>query len=170
MLATKLINREEVQIYKQISNTVYNDVFDSIVLETQIQDIAPLLGERLFNDLLENTSNYTDLLDGCNYNHNGITYVNYGLKAVISYYFYSRYQMFGNVTDTPFSLVEKLDGQNSQQVSAKTKDALYQLNRDSAFKIWQNVENYLIRTNNELFNLLTLCENKKTSFKISKIQ
>ena len=173
MLSTKLITKSDVKQYKQISETAFSDVFDAIVLETQIQDIAPLLGEGLFNDLMLNTDNYDDLLNGGAYTHSGMTYQNYGLKAVVCYYFYARYQMFGNVVDTPFSLVEKLDNEGkSQQVSQRTKDALYQLNRDSAFTIWKSVENYLIRTNNTLFNSLDLCKNRienKSSFKISKI-
>jgi len=173
MLTTKLITKADIKQYKQISETAFSDVFDSIILETQIQDIAPLLGEALFNDLMINTDDYDALLDGGAYTYNNLTYQNYGLKAVIAYYFYARYQMFGNITDTPFSLVEKLDNEGkSQQVSQRTKDALYQMNRDSAFTLWKSVENYLIRTNNTLFNSLDLCKNRienKSSFKISKI-
>lgn len=171
MLSTKWINRQDVSLYKQISKTVYDDVFDSIAIETQIQDIAPLLGERLFNDISNNISDYTALLDGGTYVYNGITYSNYGLKAVLSYYFYARYQMFGGIIDTPFSIVEKLEGSESRTTSEKTKLALYQMNRDSAFNIWRSVENYLIRTNNPLFGNETFCAPiSRQNITISKIQ
>ena len=161
MLSTKWINRQDVSLYKQISKTVYDDVFDSIAIETQIQDIAPLLGERLFNDISNNISDYTALLDGGTYVYNGITYSNYGLKAVLSYYFYARYQMFGGIIDTPFSIT----------TSEKTKLALYQMNRESAFNIWRSVENYLIRTNNPLFGNETFCAPiSRQNITISKIQ
>jgi len=171
MLNTVLTTREEVSQYKQISYTIYDDVFNSTMITTQIEDIAPLLGEELFNDILNNTSNYDDLLNGSVYEYNGITYHNYGLKSVISYYFYARYVMFGNAIDTPFSLIEKLDNEGkSQQVSQRAKEAIYQSNRQTAFTIWQNVENYLIRTNNILFNNINRCYNKENkTFKIKKI-
>jgi len=156
MLSTKWVNRTDVSLYKQISKTVHDDVFNSIVIETQIQDIAPLIGEELFNDINNNIANYNDLLDGGTYTYNTLTYTNYGLKAVLAYYFYARYQMFGNVIDTPFSIVEKLEGSESRPISDKTKQALYQMNRDSAFNVWRSVENYLIRTNNALYNSVYL--------------
>lgn len=156
MLSNKWANRTDVSLYKQISKTVYDDVFDPIMIETQLQDLAPLLGERLFNDINSNLENYADLLNGGTYEHNNITYSNYGLKAVLSYYFYARYQMFGGIIDTPFSIVEKLEGAESKPTTDKTKKDLYQMNRDSAFNIWRSVENYLIRTNNPLFGTHTL--------------
>jgi hypothetical protein len=174
MLSTKWANRADVSLYKQISKTVHDDIFNSIMIESQIQDIAPLLGENLFNDINNNIANYNDLLNGGTYTYNGITYTNYGLKAVLSYYFYARYQMFGNVIDTPFSIVEKLEGAESRPTSEKTKQALYQMNRDSAFNVWRSVENYLIRTNNELYNIVYLgrCTPQKNTGNIflSKIQ
>jgi hypothetical protein len=170
MLQTKLTTRSKVQQYKQVSNSVNDDVFDSILIQCQIEDIAPLLGEDLFNDLINNPANYTALLTGGAYEYNGITYQNYGLEAVIAYYWYARYTMFGNVNDTPFGLMQKISGEGTQEVSQKAKDALYQYNQNSAFTIWKSVENYLIRTNNVLFNSLSLCQIKqKTNFNISKI-
>lgn len=173
MLSTKWANRADVSLYKQISKTVYDDVFDPIMIETQLQDIAPLLGERLFNDINNNIENYDDLLNGGTYEYNSITYSNYGLKAVLSYYFYARYQMFGGIIDTPFSIVEKLEGSESRPTTDKTKKDLYQMNRDSAFNIWRSVENYLIRTNNPLFGIHTVgkCATvNRNNITFSKIQ
>lgn len=169
MLSTKLINRADVSLYKQISQTVYDSVFDALVLETQIQDIAPLLGENLFNDILKIPTAYDDLLTGGDYIVNGTTYVNYGLKAVIAYYFYARYQMFGGITDTPFSMVEKLNGGESRPISEKSKKDLYNLNRDSAYTVWKSVENYIIRMNIPLYNITNHCIQKTQTFKFNKI-
>lgn len=170
MLQTKLTTRTKVQVYKQVSNSVTQEVFDSILVQCQLEDIAPLLGENLFNDLINNPNNYTDLLSGGAYEVNGIIYQNYGLEAVIAYYWYARYTMFGSVTDTPFGLMQKVSGEGTQEVSQKAKDALYNYNRQSAFTIWKSVENYLIRTNNVLFNSISLCQiKKKNNFNIQKI-
>lgn len=174
-IQTNLIDVADVRTYKQISYTSDLVKFNDICLTTQIEDIAPLLGEELFNDILENTENYDDLLNGGAYTYNDKTYQNYGLKAVICYYFYARHVMFGSVTDTPYSLVDKMDNEGkSQPTSSKTKEALYQMNRQTAFTIWQSVENYLLRTNNALFRNNDLLCNKQrqntNKLKISKIQ
>jgi hypothetical protein len=173
MLSNKLITRLDISDYKQISQTVYDDVLNAIIIEAQIQDIAPLLGERLFNDLLNNVGNYNDLLNGGTYTYSNILYTNYGLKAVLSYYTYARYQMFGGVIDTPFSQIEKLEGNESRPTSENTKKALYQMNRDSAFNVWKSVENYLIRTDNILYRNICLNHNcttqNKNNITISKI-
>ena len=171
LLQRALIDREGIAEYKQISQTVYDDVLNAIILDAQIHDIAELLGEELFNDILVTTGNtYNDLLNGCTYVYNDITYHNYGLRACLAYYVYARYQMFGGVVDTPFGLVEKLEGNESRPVSDKTKERLYQLNRDSAFAIWKSVENYLIRTNNVLFKKNRCINKRNVSLSIRKIQ
>jgi len=170
MLQTKLTTRVKVALLKQVSNSVTQEVFDSILIQCQLEDVAPLLGENLFNDIINNPNNYSDLLSGGAYTYNNITYQNYGLEAVLAYYWYARYTMFGNVTDTPFGLMQKVSGEGTQEVSQKAKDALYTYNRQSAFTIWKSVENYLIRTNNALFNSVSLCQiKKKNNFNIQKI-
>lgn len=167
MLQTKLVNRETIALFKQIAKTVADDKLNDVIIQTQIDDIRPLLGDKLFNDLMNNTEDYDALMDGGVYTYSGVTYQNYGLKAVISYYVYARYMMFGAVTDTPFGLVEKLNGQNSQPVDYSIKKSLYQTNRQTAFNVWLTVHDYLIRTNNSLYG--TNCHTKKNNFKISKI-
>ena len=171
MLQTKLLTKTKARVYKQISNSITDDVFDSILIQTQIEDVAPLLGENLFNDIINNPTNYAALLSGGAYEVNNVIYQNYGLEAVLAYYFYARYTMFGDINDTPFGLMQKISGEGTTQVSQKAKDALYTYNQNTAFTIWKSVENYLIRTNNELFNSLYLCRTpiKKQSFNISKI-
>lgn len=169
MLQNKLIDREGIRVYKQISKTVVNDDrLNDIIILTQIDDIRPLLGEELFNDIINNASNYTDLLDGGAYDYNGKTYQNYGLKAVLAYYVYARYAMFGAQIDTPFGLVEKLGGNESERVDTSFKKTMYQTNRQSAFNIWLNVNDYLIRNNVSLFG--SCGRRTKGNFKFRKIQ
>lgn len=171
MTQTVLISRLEIQNYVQLSSHTNNEVLNGLILQAQIQDIAPLLGEKLFNDLLTSPNNYSALLNGGNYIYDTVSYLNYGLKAVLANYVYARNVMFGGVIDTPFGVVEKLNASESQPISYKTKEALYQLNRDTAFTLWKSVENFLIRTNEPFFNELSLCQKEITSnFKIRKIQ
>lgn len=174
MLQQLLISRADVRKFVQISETIYDDVFNGIVLKTQIQDIAPLLGEKLFNHLLINptATDNLELLNGGAYTEGGLQFFNYGLKAVISYYFDARYKMFGSAIDTPFSLVDKINGDSSRPVSDKTKENLFIENQKVAFTIWKSVENYLIRSKNiyfqqDLFNCNY--KNNESTFKFKKV-
>lgn len=168
MIQTRLINLADMQLYHDISDTTYTKVLNSMIVAAQLQDVAALLGERLFNDLLANPASYTDLLDGGIYTYNGVDYTNYGLKSVISHYAYARYLMFGSSKDTPFGFVDKLSGQDSRPTSDKHKKDLYGLNRDSAYKLWVSVQNFLVRTKEPLF--INACRTKPNNqFKISKI-
>lgn len=146
-----LITRSDIAQYKQVSNTPHDDVLKAQILDAQLLDLQPLLGETLFNKVMAALEDYSDLLDGGEYDYNGETYVNRGLKMVLAYYTYARYIYFGSVIDTPFSLVEKLN-ENSRPVDQTQKKSIYSLNRDAAFQIWQSVQNYLIRTDNPDFN------------------
>ena len=168
MIQTKLINLADMQEYHDVSDTTYTKVLQSMIIAAQLQDVAGLLGERLFNDVLNNTANYLPLLDGGVYTYQGVEYTNYGLKAVISHYTYARYLMFGSSKDTPFGFVEKLSGQDSRPTSDKTKKDLYGLNRDSAYTLWISVKNFLVRTEEPLF--INACKTKPNNqFRISKI-
>lgn len=166
---TPLISRQEIQQYKQISNRINDDKLNQIILETQFDDILPLLGERLFNDVLSNTANYTDLLDGSTYDYNGITYTNYGLKSVIANYFYARYTMFGDVIDNPFGMTTKLNPNESKQIDYSTKKTFYQANRNTAYNYWLNVERFILRTKIPLYKGCEQINNNNSTFKISRI-
>lgn len=153
-----LLTRSDIARYRQIAKTSNDDKLNEMILDAQLLDLQPLLGERLFNEIMDKPDGHTELLNGSIYEHNGISYSNYGLKMVLSYFAYARYLMFGSVTDTPFSVVEKLNS-DSRPVEASAKKTMYQLNRDAALQIWNNVNNYLIRTNHPGF---TKCNSRGT--------
>lgn len=167
MITTKWITRDDVAIYKQIAATNFDAKINELIIEAQYQDLRPLLGERLFDDINNNLISYTDLMNGGIYEYKGVTYTNQGLKAATVYYFYARYAYFGSVTDTPFSLVDKLNDR-SKPIDLSFKKSMYKNNRDMAFNIWRSVEDYLIRTENALFS--TICQTKRNNFRFSKIQ
>lgn len=172
LLETKLVNRIEIAKYLQISKSVNEEKLNEMIVKVQINDILPLLGTALFNDLLTNTTSTgnASLLNGGSYTANGITYINYGLKSVICHYVDAYYKMFGDATDTPFGLVNKLNGSESKPVDYITKKTLYTENKKIAFTIWENVRDYLIKTENLLYlQNLNVCQKKNSAFKISKI-
>lgn len=175
MLDVKLITKDDIKKYKQLSYTIKSDNIDQFILEAQIQDVAPLLGERLFNAVIKAPEDFEALLDGGEYTVGGETFINYGLKACLAHYAYSRYRYGAGIVETPTGFVQKLSGQDSQPESETTCKNQYNLNRDTAFTIWKSVENYLIRTDNELFAYTVLgCKRKQPErrpggFRLSKI-
>lgn len=143
-----LITRSDIAQYRQISKTPNDSKLNEMILDAQLLDVQPLLGEKLFNAVMASPESYSELLEGGSYEHQGVAYTNYGLKMVLAYFTYARYMMFSSVTDTPFSVVEKISKDTSKPIEGTTKKTIYQLNRESAFKIWGNVENWLVRTGN----------------------
>ena len=146
-----LITRNDIAQYRQISKSPNTDKLNEMILDAQIQDLAPLLGEKLYNKIVSAPQDHIELMEGSTYEYKGETYTNYGLKMVLSYFAYARHVMFSSITATPYSVVEKLND-TSRPADASSKKAIYTLNRDNAFKIWENVKNYLTRTSHPYFN------------------
>ena len=167
MVTTQLIDRIELQKYKQISNSINEAKLNELILQSQLVDLLPLLGERLYYDILNNVGSYTDLLNGSSYNYNGVTYENVGLKCVLSHYVYARHVMYGDQVDTAFGIREKLNNDVSKQVDYSMKKTTFKNNNEVAYNLWLNVERFLVRTNVELYKF---CKTPKQKyFKISKI-
>jgi hypothetical protein len=168
MITTPLITRGEIQQYKQLSNSINNNKLNELILQAQMVDLFPLLGEQLYYDVINNTANWSELLEGGLYEYNGITYTNVGLKAVLAHYTYARYSLFGDVIDTAFGLKEKLNSDVSKQVDYPMKKTLYEHNCNYAFNLWLNVENYIMRNNIATY-IKCSNENKNKNFRISRI-
>ena len=160
-----LITRSDIARYKQISKTPYDDKLHEQILDAQLLDLQPLIGESFFNKILSAPEDYADLLEGCIYEHDGISYTNYGLSMVLTYFAYARYMMFSSAIDTPFSVVEKLND-NSRPVEASAKKTVYTLNREAAVQVWENVKNYLTRTTHPDYKT---CKTKQGGFRFKKI-
>ncbi|MFP9114932.1 hypothetical protein ACLI1A_13430 [Flavobacterium sp. RHBU_3] len=140
-----LISRSDLAQYKQMAKTTFDDKLNEQIRDAQLLDLQPIIGESLFNSILAAPETHTELLEGGVYEHDGISYQNYGLKMVLAYFAYARYAMFASVTDTPFSMVEKLND-SSRPAEPLAKKTLYTMNRDAAMQLWGNVKNYLTRT------------------------
>jgi hypothetical protein len=124
-----------------------------------------------YNDLMRNytDSKYQSLLNGGTYTYNSTTYTNVGLKAVLVHYTYARYVLFGSQTDTPFSLVEKLNEGQSQQVSLSAKKTMSKMNENIAFNYWENVNDFLNRNSIDYPLWVSNCNVRSGGFRISKI-
>ncbi|MXN91303.1 hypothetical protein GR160_08685 [Flavobacterium sp. Sd200] len=161
-----LITRSDIARYKQISKTPFDDKLHEQILDAQLLDLQPLIGESFFNKIIANPDAYSNLLGGGVYMHDGIEYTHYGLSMVLTYFAYARYMMFSSVTDTPFSVVEKLND-NSRPADTSAKKTLYNLNREAAMQVWQNVHNYLVRTNHPDYK--RACNGTPGRFRFKKI-
>lgn len=162
-----LVTIAKVQQFKQVSNSINTAKFNETVLQAQMTELYPLLGEELYYDLMNNIGDYTDLLTGGIYTYQGITYTNVGLESVISHYWYAYHSFYGDQVDTAFGLREKLNNDVSKQVDTSIKKTMFELNCRYAYNLWLNVERYLIRTNNPLFRCSA--KPKMRNFRISKI-
>lgn len=161
-----LITRDDIAHYKQIAKTPHDAKLNEQIIDAQLLDLQPLIGERFFNKIIASPQDYADVLNGGTYEHEGISYTNYGLSMVLTYFAYARYIMFSWVTDTPFSVVEKL-GDNSRPADATTKKTLYTINREAAQQVWHNVHNYLVRTAHP--DYIKACSSKAGGFRFKKI-
>lgn len=139
-----VITRDDIAKYRQIAKSPNNDKLNECILEAQLLDLKPLIGEKLFDNILTRPEDHSELLNGGIYTHDGIEYSNYGLKMVLAYLAYARYVMFSNVTDTPYAIVEKRNAE-SQPVVQETKKSVFNTNREIAGKVWSNVKAYLQR-------------------------
>lgn len=147
----KLIQWETIAKYKQISESVPDEILDQFIHTSQLTDVMPLLGERLYNDILINTEDHTELLDGGIYTHNDVTYINYGLKAIIALFVNARYVYFSSIVDTPTGHVQR-ETNYSTPAPETTKKSMWLENRKEAFAFWESVKSYLIRTEYPLFD------------------
>ena len=142
------------------------------ISDAQFGDVQNLLGTELYNDLIRNSTStaYKSLLNGGNYTYNNKTYTNVGLKAVIVFYAYSRYVLFGSNVDTPFGHVVKTNP-NSQPSDYMQKKAIAKSNEQMAFKYWESVRDFIERNKTDYPLWESDClENRVTSVRISKIE
>lgn len=160
-----LITRDDIAKYRQIAKSPNNDKLSESILDAQLLDLKPLLGEKLFDKIITSPEDHAELLDGGIYAHDGIEYSNYGLKMALAYFTYARYVMFSQVTDTPYAIIEKRNT-DSQPVTPETKKSIFNTNREMADKVWSNVKIYLQRKGDPDYKGYT----SKPLIRFSKIQ
>lgn len=164
----RLISLTDIQQNRAISQSVELSNINQFIEDAQIGDLRPLLGERMYYDLLNNQSNYIDLLDQTNYTHDGVTYTSPGIKQVLSYYAYARYILHGSATDTPFGYVEK-GYQDERQTDRIQRREMYKSTQQLAAQYWSQVEIYLNRNLDTYPLWAEGCTQGKRSFRINKI-
>lgn len=170
---TLIISRTDIQQCKlQLANSSKNEKINQSIKNAQILDLKPLLGVSLYNAVLKDVSEdggvYNDLLNGVEYEYNGVSYYSSGIKSMLSYYAYGRYIMWGDVVDNPFGATRKASNVGGSGVlDYATKKSFYQNYREIAFNLWIEVKRYIIYTNDPLF--CPSISKASGGFKIKKI-
>ncbi|MES2397895.1 MAG: hypothetical protein V4549_17920 [Bacteroidota bacterium] len=124
----KLIDINDIIELKPMSlNTDVTKKLNFCIEEAQKYDVMPFLGDTLYILLETDFSNspslgediYADLFNGCDYVHGTRTFRHGGIKALLTYYAYSRYVQNSTVNASAFGLVEKIND-HSNGVSKET--------------------------------------------------
>ena len=140
-----LIQFSDISAVKDVSYHL-EDRATQYINEAEFIDLKPLLGERFYYDVVSNASEsgYNILVNGGNYDFDGISITCPGLKKVLIEYAYARIVFFGNDHSTPFGLVEKVyqDGKNVERGRLKE---IYKATQQIAYQYWLEVKLYLER-------------------------
>jgi hypothetical protein len=92
----KLISLSDARKFCKISAKFDIELFNQILLDSQENDLRPLLGNELYNDLINDIDNdgnftkYSDLMDGCKYTFKSNNYHQLGLRIIISKFVFAR--------------------------------------------------------------------------------
>lgn len=110
-----------ITLGRPISKNIDQSVIEAYIREAEDLYVKPAIGQALYIDVLNNSSNYTDLLNGCTYNGdcpNGERR-HIGLLTTIAYYTQGLLTRYNNIQTTRFRAVEKVTeyGSSPQEVS-----------------------------------------------------
>lgn len=145
-----IITLADIRKTRDISSSVKEVRVNHFIKDAELVDLMPLIGDVLFQDLLNNPTevargNYPDLLNGSTYSYSGYTYTHPGIKNVLADFVYARYRFMGSDIDTPFGTVVK-SSQNSQPTGTVRNREIYSAIRKVAFSKWELVKDFLNRS------------------------
>lgn len=138
-----MIQAQELSNYRKISQGYKFDKVEESV-ELAKTDMREHIGDRLFFDALKNidTPAYDSLLNGGEFDVDGITYIHDGLKAMYADYTYVRYLQVINVSHGPNGLVVK-ENNDSNVVALSTIKELSRQAQTDADRRWELIKIYL---------------------------
>ena len=167
----RLVNKYDIQEFRPISKSTSDKKINTFIDDAQILDLKPLMGEKFFFEVLANYNNYYDLLNEKEYQFDGAIIISPGLKKVLVYFSYARYQLFGSQTDTAFGTVEK-NFQDGNHIDRINKKEVYKQTQQMAYQYWEEIERYLNR-NQDLYPLWKkdscIGTKRNSTFRLNKI-
>lgn len=114
MQLTQIIQHNEIALYaRDMSIHMDEGKVNSFIREAENIDLKPTLGY-LIEEIKQNPSDYTILLEGGEYEVNGEKKVLVGLKAALAYYTYSRIIKSGDLNIARFGAVYKEVNESSR--------------------------------------------------------
>ncbi len=130
-----LITATEFTELRNVSKKINTDRINEAITQAQQIDLAKLLGDFYF-DVKKNASetDYSELLDGCEFTYKDETFEHVGLKNILADYAYARYIYNKNVNDTAFGVVTKNYQDGATVDRSLLKDIATQAQRDAGDK------------------------------------
>lgn len=117
--------------------------YEQLAQEVQDFYLGDLLGNAFAYDLEQNTANYTDLLDGAEFDDcDGNTVRQRGLRYCLAYWNYGTYIPNSMVDDTFTGFVQK-NRQETQTISSGQVSRLQLHANNQAEKAWNIIKDYL---------------------------
>jgi hypothetical protein len=126
--------------------------YEQLATEVEQTDLRDLLGVAFLQEVQNNTTDYTDLIEGSEFTScSGVTLTHKGLEYVLAYLNYAKYigQSFINDTFSGFT-VKQMD--DSNPINEGTMKRLINENRKIALTEWELVKEYLNAQDFDLWN------------------
>ncbi len=163
-----LITVQDFIGFRDVSKKVDADRVEECIDLAESSDLYDILGDFYF-DVVKNfeAPNYSDLMDGSEFNYQGYDFTHLGLKNVLADFVYSRFVYTSNFQLTAFGSHVKTS-QNSQPVDSRLLDKISkqaQIDGGNKFKI---VQKY-IYSEPVLFSRYCKNDNVNTGFRSVKI-
>lgn len=162
-----LTSADKIREFRDLSLQIKGNKINPVIMDAQIKDVRPLLGDDLFYKILAAPEDYTALLDPATFQlDDASTSYSFGLERVICEFAYARYVFNSSDISTPNGLVVK-NNENATNTSIERAKELYTEQRKIAVTYWLSVERYLIH-NRDLYPTfrkdLVKTESNKTTY------
>ncbi len=158
-----IIDKDKISEIVQIAKGYDSSRFERYINEALELDLKPLVCDSFYVDLLKNYVDvrYQNLLNGQNYEYEGLDYCFAGLNTVISYFVFARYCYDSPIVSTSHGRVIKETSYSSPTDLKQRKDDYHRFRHD-AMTYFKDVEIYLQR-NEDLFPEFFECSGCETT-------
>lgn len=145
-MVTLLIDKAKVSQILQVAIGYNSDEFDVFIGEAQDFDFKPLVCEDFYYELIQRKEEaaWKKLIDGGNYDHNGITKSFRGLADVLSYFTYARFILKCNYVSTSHGFTIK-KSPHSEPMSLEEKRNMYYKYKKDANVILEDAKVFIER-------------------------
>lgn len=141
-----LINKAKVSSLLQVAIGVTDAEFNKFIEEAQKFDLKPLVCEEFFYDLLKNKDqeNFVSLINGGLYVFEEKDYAHDGLKGVLAYFAFARFQLQSQAVSTSHGIVQKTTPY-STPISLEDRRSTYYKKREEANMMMADVVKFIER-------------------------